>query len=120
VVDDNLLVAEAIRDLLVRSGWEVVGPAATLEAGLALAERGGLDGALLDVNLAGHFSFPIARALSAREVPFAFLTGYDDLSIIPPEFHGAPRLSKPFNDAELAALIAASFGGEAASRAPKC
>jgi hypothetical protein len=34
------------------------------------------DVAVLDVNLSGQKSFPIADALVARSVPFAFSTGY--------------------------------------------
>jgi hypothetical protein len=89
----------------------VVGPAGTVGAGLALVADGAtLDGALLDINLAGHFCFPIAQALAAREVPFAFLTGYDDPSIIPFEFRGVRRLAKPFDDGELTRFVAGSFG----------
>lgn len=117
MIEDNYLVAEAMRDVLARTGCDVVGPAGSLDLGLAMAQSLPLDGALLDVNLAGHFSFPIARALSSRGVPFAFLTGYDDPTIIPLEFGGARRLSKPVGEDALSALVAEAFGGTASKDA---
>jgi DNA-binding response OmpR family regulator len=105
VVEDTLLIAEVIADELRDRGCNVVGPAARLEQGLALAADEGLDGALLDVNLAGELCFPIADALAKRGVPFAFLTGYGDAAI-PAGYRDAPRLTKPFNGANLLGLVA--------------
>jgi len=96
VVEDNLLVAETIVQALEDNGYEVVGPAPNLGRGLELASGADLDGALLDVNLGGRFCFPIARVLSDRHVPFMFLTGYDDATIIPPELRETKRLVKPY------------------------
>jgi DNA-binding response OmpR family regulator len=90
-----LLVADLIVDELPEIGCHVIGPAARVEQGMALARAEALDGALLDVNLAGEPCFPIAEALSVRGVPFAFLSGYGDASL-PPPFRDQPRLSKPF------------------------
>jgi hypothetical protein len=73
-------------------GCHIIGPVPRLAQGLALATTASLDGALLDINLAGERCFPIAEALAARDIPFAFLTGYGDFAI-PPEYRGAPRLS---------------------------
>ena len=70
VVEDNLLLAEVTKILLEDSGCEVVGPAGWLQRGLELAEHERLNGAILDINLHGEMSFPIAEALSARGVPF--------------------------------------------------
>ncbi|WP_159348669.1 PAS domain S-box protein [Roseomonas harenae] len=81
LVEDELLVAmeteEALRDL----GCEVLGPAATIEEALRLAqsEAGRIDAAVLDVNLAGRPSFPVADLLAGRGVPVVFATGYGDL-----------------------------------------
>jgi hypothetical protein len=36
------------------------------------------DAAMLDVNLNGNKSYPVADALAARGVPFVFSTGYSD------------------------------------------
>ena len=111
IVEDNFLVADTIAEALIDSGYEVVGPAPTLSAGLELATDAELDGALLDVDLAGRPCFPIAAVLVERKVPFLFLTGYHDASVIPPDLRSAWRLTKPFHLADLGAVAAKAFGG---------
>jgi DNA-binding response OmpR family regulator len=108
VVEDSALIADLIVDALNDSGCSAVGPAPRLAQGLMLAAVERLDGALLDINLAGEACFPIAAALGARGVPFAFLTGYGDRGI-PAEYRGAPRLTKPFAVEALMALVARCF-----------
>ncbi|WP_428620312.1 hypothetical protein [Reyranella sp.] len=92
MVEDNFLVAEVMCDLLRGEGCVVVGPASRLERGLCLARDAELDSALLDINLNGERCFAIAELLSRRHVPFIFLTGYDEGSIVPPRC-AAPRFS---------------------------
>src|SRR5437879_9653711 len=106
VVEDNFLVAEDLRGLLSRRGCDVVGPAPRVEQGLTLVAAGGLDGAVLDINLGDENCFPIAAALRARSVPFLFLTGYDDQTLVPVEYRQAPRLSKPVDEARRGAVPA--------------
>ncbi len=108
VVEDMLLVAEVIVDELTDLGCNVVGPASRLQQGLALATGEQFDCALLDVNLAGERCFPIADALTARGVPFVFLTGYGDAGI-PLQYRSAPRLAKPFYADDLERMIVPSF-----------
>jgi DNA-binding LytR/AlgR family response regulator len=68
-----------------------------------------LDGALVDVNLAGKFCFPAAAALKEWGVPFVFLTGYGDAAMMPIELRTEPRLVKPFDHAKVAALVPEQF-----------
>ena len=109
VVEDNFLVAEALSHLLRTNGGTVVGPAGRVDDGLALACREVLDGALLDVNLAGEHSFPIAYALRRRGVPFMFVTGYDNSSILPADLRSVRQLAKPIADRALVALVEEMF-----------
>jgi two-component SAPR family response regulator len=110
VVEDSFLIAEHVRDVLGRYGCEVVGPVGQLAVGLKLVEEGTpVDGAVLDVNLDGEFCFPIASALARRAVPFLFLTGYDDGTLIPGEFAATKRLGKPLDEEKLVRTIAADF-----------
>ena len=94
VVEDEHLIAIDTEDVLADLGYGVVGPAMTLVDGLALAEAGGFDAALLDVNLTEGNSLSIATLLRARNVPFAYLTGYGR-SIFDQGFPKAPVLTKP-------------------------
>ena len=109
VVEDNLLTADSIQDLLETNGCEVIGPAATVASALDLIARTVLDGAVLDINLAGEMSFPVAAALIERDVPFLFLTGYDEL-VVPPQYRGMRRLEKPSDMRQLAEIVTSAFG----------
>lgn len=109
VVEDNLLTADAIQDVLETSGCEVVGPTATVAGALDLVARSVLDGAVLDVRLGDELAFPVAAALIERDIPFLFLTGYDDL-VLPPQYRGMRRLDKPSDMRQLAEIVTSSFG----------
>ncbi len=104
-----MLVAMNIEDMLLDLGHEVAGIASRLEPGLALAKEGDFDMALLDVNLAGQQSFPIAEILRGRGLPFLFATGYGLKGIID-EFRSRPVLQKPFRIQDLALAIQAAEG----------
>jgi CheY-like chemotaxis protein len=109
VVEDSLLTADTIQDLLETSGCEVIGPAANVTAALDLITRTELDGAVLDINLGGELSFPVAAALIEQDIPFLFLTGYDDL-VVPPQYRGMRRLEKPTDMRSLAEIVTSAFG----------
>jgi CheY-like chemotaxis protein len=96
IVEDNYFVAVALAQRIQDMGASVVGPVATLQSALEIVERNGyeLNGASLDVNLAGQLVFPVADALLARGIPFIFSTGYD-LRAIPEMYRGIPRCEKP-------------------------
>lgn len=103
VLEDETLVSMMVEDMLLDLGCEVVGPFAKLEQALAFIDGGDgkLDAALLDVNLGGERSFPMAEALAGKGVPFVFTTGYDE-SGLPEIWRGRPTLRKPFMMGEMA------------------
>jgi hypothetical protein len=65
---------------------------------------------VLDVNLAGEYSFPVAAALDGRNMPYVFLTGYDVDGVFPSEYRSVARISKPFRFSDAAPMLAAHFG----------
>ena len=97
VVEDEFLVALHVKDLLSELGLNVVGHAARLSEALDLVQRcTDLDVAVLDVNLAGEMSWPVARMLRARGVPVIFVTGYLPAhTALPDDLADATMLSKP-------------------------
>ncbi|SJZ83362.1 CheY chemotaxis protein or a CheY-like REC (receiver) domain [Enhydrobacter aerosaccus] len=106
VVEDNFLVAEYLRDMLEDHGCEVVGPAPRVRLALDLLQgESKLDAAILDINLNGEFCFPIATALRAASIPFLFLTGYDDDTIVPADFKSTRHLPKPVERTQLLEAI---------------
>lgn len=98
LVEDEMLVAMAIEDALIDSGCEVVGPIARVDTALDVIRREPLNFALLDINLGGVMSYPIADELIARGVPFSFVTGYGKID---PAYADFPCLNKPFLPYEL-------------------
>jgi CheY-like chemotaxis protein len=110
IVEDEMLVAMNIEDMLIELGHEVAGIASRLDAALGAAGGGGFDAAVLDVNLAGERSFPVANLLAARGIPFLFATGYGAQGI-EEDYRGWPVLQKPFRAADLAAALDALASG---------
>ena len=110
VVEDNFMLAELTRDLLEDAGCQVVGPVGRLEEGLAHARTEPIDGAILDINLHGELSFAIAEVLARRGVPFLFVTGYQDRSMMPLGLRSALRLDKPVSNERLIEAAIATFG----------
>ena len=100
IVEDEMLVAMNIEDMLLDLGHDVAGLASRLEPALALAREGSFDLAMLDVNLAGEQSFPVAHVLVERGIPFLFATGYG-VKGIAEEFRSFPVLQKPFRARDL-------------------
>ncbi|MEW5685298.1 MAG: PAS domain S-box protein [Pseudomonadota bacterium] len=94
LVEDEALIAMAIAHDLSRLGWDIIGPAATIEeaVGLLAAERP--DAAVLDINLGGEMVYPLAEQLRAGRVPFVFCSGYEHIDAHA-EFSQWPRLRKP-------------------------
>jgi len=110
VVEDNFLIAEHVRSVLLREGCEVVGAAARVAQALALVRAvEALDGGVLDINLGKELCFPVAAALAERSVPWVFLTGYEGRAIVPEQFAARPLLSKPVNDRRLLEVIKATI-----------
>lgn len=95
LVEDELLLALDTQDLLTEAGYEVVGPATSLDAALAMAEGEILELAVLDINLAGKLVWPVAERLVARNIPIILLSGFGGNLDVPPALRAAPRLGKP-------------------------
>lgn len=104
VVEDEMMVAMLIEDMLTDLGFEVVGPAMRLESALKLADVEPIDGAVLDVNLGSEKSFPVAQLLRNRGIPFVFATGYGKIGVSD-TFPDAVVLAKPFQTHDLLKVL---------------
>jgi CheY-like chemotaxis protein len=117
IVEDELLVADYLGELLGMEGCIVLGPALRVHEALALIERERPEAAILDLNLRGERTTAVAEALMARRVPFVIVTGYgaehvpDD-----PVLQQAPRLGKPFRSRQLLRALADTVVGFEHSR----
>ena len=95
IVEDDVMIRMLIEDMLLDLGFAVAGQAAKVQEALAAVSSTAIDVAILDVNLGGETTGPVAEALAARGTPFVFATGYGEHGL-PAQFRNRPLLKKPF------------------------
>jgi DNA-binding NarL/FixJ family response regulator len=95
IVEDEYIVALNIATEVAARGAVIVGPVGTVDGALEALKSTHVDGAILDINLRGRKSFPIAEALADRHIPFVFATGYQISHDIPARYANAARFEKP-------------------------
>lgn len=110
VIEDESMVAMVIQDTLADIGCEVVGSASRLDDAIEKAGSLSFDVALIDINLNGRLSFPIADALAGRGIAFVFVTGYGAASLRE-SLRSAPILQKPFHRRDLERALRAALAG---------
>jgi PAS domain S-box-containing protein len=117
LVEDESLIAMAMGQSLRELGFEVVGPFGTVGEALAAVESEPIDGAILDVNLAGEMAYPIAHMLQSRKVPFVFMTGYGSETVAVP-FPDVRIFQKPIDRDALQQLFVVRPAEVAPLRSP--
>jgi DNA-binding response OmpR family regulator len=109
VVEDEMMVAMLVEDMIRDSGWEVAGPAMNLAQAMELARSADIDGAVLDLNLGGNVrSLPVAAVLRERGIPFIFATGYGSGGDTN-GFKDVPIVRKPFSSRQLIGTLRAQL-----------
>ena len=103
LAEDEMMLAMMLEDRLNASGYNVI-KAARLTKCLELAEFATIDLAILDINLAGEQSFPVALVLRRRGIPFVFSSGYDDQDV-PEVWRNEKILQKPYDSRQLTAAL---------------
>ena len=104
VVEDEVLVAMYVEELLSELGYDKVLVATGLDQALSIAREAAFDFAVLDINLGGRLSFPVADVLRARGIPFLFASGYASKGVND-NYKDAVRIQKPFRSRDLARAI---------------
>lgn len=105
IVEDEWLIAEDYASTLRGAGHRVVGPCSTVKSALSAIEQNPVDAALLDMELGGEKSFPVAERLHERDIPFTFFSGHAEREL-PHNLRGQQVLSKPVERATLLATVA--------------
>lgn len=100
IVEDEPMIALDIVAGLESAGVDVEGPIGSVEDALAAIEDASFDGVLLDANLHGEPAGEIAAALTRRDIPFVFVTGYGRQAL-PESFGQSAMLTKPFTQDQL-------------------
>jgi CheY-like chemotaxis protein len=110
VVEDSFLAAASISRMLIDLNCKVVGPVSTVEKAVAQVEAGACDAAVLDINLSGQTSEPIADELADRGIPYFFVTGYASPMLLSVRQRAHPRIHKPIAEPELREALVRSLG----------
>jgi CheY-like chemotaxis protein len=105
VIEDEGMVAMMIEDMLIDMGHDVVAVVSRMDEAVQVARYSAFDFAVLDVNLDGLASYPVAEILLSRGIRFAFATGYGTNGR-DPKYANVPTLAKPFVDKDLAKVLA--------------
>lgn len=108
IVEDEALIAMTAEDMLSELGWEPAGVVTSCGSAVRAVAEGGFDIALLDINLRGEDSGPVADALAEAGKPFVFTTGYGEARV--PERHrDRAVVTKPYDGDTLAAALDAAI-----------
>ncbi len=109
VVEDEALISMLIEDMLADIGCKCIDVAPSVEIAMEVLTKAEPNFAMLDINLNGKRSFPIADILKSREIPFVFLSGYGSRGL-DDCYAGAKVLQKPFLLGDLESMIEDAIG----------
>jgi DNA-binding response OmpR family regulator len=114
VVEDEFIIADEIAAIVQAAGYSVLGPVASVDEASAALARERPDFAVIDANLRGESSAPLARQLKELGISFCVCTGYrpDDLR---PTFGDVVLIQKPVSARALVAALASAAARHAAS-----
>jgi DNA-binding response OmpR family regulator len=102
------MVAMLLEDMLTEIGCEMIGIASRFDDAVSKAKSIAFDIAILDIDLNGRQTFPIADLLAERGVGFVVATGYSAMTL-PALLQRAPVLQKPFRQRDLERALRAAL-----------
>lgn len=105
IVEDEMLIALSLEDVLSDAGYEVSGIANTLDRAFEKLASCSFGAAILDINLGPQLVWPFASSLKARGIAFAFLSSDCERDDFPQELSLAPKMCKPFDEIELLSVV---------------
>jgi CheY-like chemotaxis protein len=109
LVEDEAIIAMTAEDMLEELGCTVAATASNLQEAFACVEQHAFDVALLDINLNGQQSLPVAARLQEKGTPFVFTTGYGAAGSSA-EYADVPLVTKPYQLADLEGGIRKALG----------
>jgi DNA-binding NtrC family response regulator len=108
VVEDEFFLADDLVNELKAAGAEPVGPVPTVEQAEARIAEGGIDAAILDMNLRGEKAFELAERVAQRRLPCVIVSGYTG-EALPEQIARLPRLEKPVSAATVLKVLELQF-----------
>ena len=103
LVEDDVLIGMMLADMFDALDLPEPAQATSNEEALALIAAEPLAGALVDINLGDEKGWPVADALAAKNIPFAFTSGGGD--VIPPAHAHRKLITKPFRISDIEAAL---------------
>ena len=114
LLEDEFLIALDAEDNLASLGVKQIEVVNTLPRAAAIAERGDVDVAILDLNINGQMSFGVAEMFRERGVPVVFASGYELRGLEDAAVH----LRKPYTSETLKEAIEEALTRQAAELPP--
>ena len=118
IVEDDFIIALDLAQMMRSIGFLTLGPCATVADALACLQDDGAAGrpdvVLLDIDLGGQRSTPVAEASRAMGIPYAIVTGYPLQDLVEPTLQDAPCLAKPVNADWLGSVLHELVGDRSA------
>jgi CheY-like chemotaxis protein len=111
IVEDEALIRMMVAEMVADLGHEIAAEAGSLSEALKIGAACPFDVAILDLNLMGQNSEPVADLLEARGIPFVFASGYGGDSVSE-KHRDRPTLMKPFAFTELEKCIRKLLPGQ--------
>ncbi len=105
IVEDDFLIAKETSATLARFDISQSQMVSTVPLALSAIEENEFDLVLLDANLNGEFSGPIATELGDRNIPFVFVTGYGSQDQELKDFAHRRILTKPLREESLLVVL---------------
>ncbi len=108
IVEDELLVADYLKEIVLRNGHEVGGMADTIKEAIQLLAQMNFDVVFLDIRLSGNDNgIELGKILSERGIPFIYISANTDLETLREATDTKPftYLSKPFHDFDIIAAL---------------
>lgn len=109
VVEDEWLLASELSGRLQDAGFDVIGPAPSVRDAVKFMETATPDAAILDIQLLGETSFPVAARLAERSIPFFFVSGHSRADFAD-ELRDAVLLPKPADWTAVLRVLRAKLG----------
>ena len=103
LVEDDVLIGMMLADMFDALDLPEPAQATSNEEALALIASEPLSGALVDINLGDEKGWPVADALAAKDIPFAFTSGGGD--VIPSAHAHRKLITKPFRISDIEAAL---------------